>query len=68
MSAIQRRDSIADRPLHVEPLDAQLDSQAAVTERAARRLRQKVAESTVEVCGKSVPRRGHCGYESFAIW
>src|SRR5690242_14092557 len=67
VSAIQRSDGTAERPLHMEPLDAQLDSQAAVTERAARRLRQKVAESAVQVCGKSVPRRGHCVYESFAI-
>ena len=56
MSAIQRSHGAADRPLHVEPVDAKLDGQAAVAERAARCLGQKVAESTVEVSRKPMPR------------
>ena len=59
MSAIQRGRGTAHRPLHVEPVDAKLDGQAAVTERAARRLQQKLAESTVEVSGKSIHRRAY---------
>ena len=49
MSAIDRDRAIAERRLHVEPADMQLEGKAAVTECPPSRLPQKVADRPARV-------------------
>jgi hypothetical protein len=49
VSAIHRSLATAERRLHIEPADVQLNGKAAVTKRPAARFRQKVAEGSAQV-------------------
>jgi hypothetical protein len=67
VSAIHRSLTTAERRLHIEPTDVQLNGKAAVTERPAARFRQKVAEGSAQVVYQRISRGAQRVYASRAI-
>ena len=67
VSAIHRRRRAAERGLHVELLDVQLDRKAAVTETSPLRPPQELAEGTTQVIHQRLDRSSQPVYPSFAI-